>query len=1688
MKKLLVVLVLSAAGVLASLSSFGKTIYVEYVQASGKASVDTGYKANAKTVIAFSGQYVNRNGQTYPALFKAYTAEGSVATRVILQNTDEKSVYISCYSQANQSWGLQNVIPTAGQVITGLLNRVTNTYVVNGKTATGAKSVGTLTDTTIKLHDPDKTSVTRLHYLTISEDGVVLHDFRPCVRDDVVGYVDLVDNSFHTSSTGTLTAGPDIIPSDVLDISTSFGIDPGTTPACGRITGLADGSQIACSAPATYRDPSGSYSYACTGYRLYDCILDPTTWKVVEEELAGSPYSGSSFTYEHGTTMRKLVWQYDEPVWTGTNAYVGADHGDWSDPANWSVGVVPRATDEVLIAGKHVTLTTSVDVTIASLTLAKDATLSVRATRMADLSTNMTETARFTEIWNSRIRFNVTGAMTMLDGSRLVPDNEYCTGTPVAFNVASFSLAERAEIRANNTGFAWYVGSNGICRVSTKWTTWCPGHGNNYGKAGSYGAKGNGQGAYGYRYAPFLPGGQGTYYGVGSVDYTSTYRHNFGSGVIRGGGSVLIFASGKMTLRGLVEARGKDAFYGPSAGGGIWLNAASYEIAPSACLKAVGGSTGTNYDRYGGAGGRIALAVGLTDADIQSLAETGEVAEDLTAGELTCISTDVRPGIYSGDATTGVKSYQANSVGTTAFVYRGTTPAVTAIADTDYSVKMPAPAGAGTSKSFVGADGGDWFAAANWSPAGVPSIDDDVTLGCAVNAASGAVRAKSLTLGTGAALTLGTDGGREALEVTVAGDVTLSDDATLTVYAPRAYAPEHIAVFKSALTVLIGGKLTLDDQSAVYPYTDYVCGTPVKFKSASVSVAAGAKIDADGKGYDVIACSLLDDSILYDMVDIADGGYPVQDWQYWPTAKCSLGPGCSSSNGSNYYAPSHGAKGTQYAFSGIPYGYSFAPWMSGSRSSPTASFNSTCWRGGGAIWIEATQVKIDGTLTANGGYVSSGNALFSTSSGGGIWIVTKAFTASAGSSLSARGGDMSTNTRADAKNAWGAGGRISIGLNLSASEATALAQGTVPDTVTVTDGIVCGATLTVRGGQITTSGVMTEGYAGTLATATGSEPADTSVEVTATPCLAVADGVTYGVSILEAGDTFSLTLAHGAKGLDPSSDLIRYSYTAWTALDEDGETIAEGTGNVSFTAKKGANRLVLHWTAPEHGIMMRVPAGGKVVCDGVEHASSFISYGVDGTPVTFEPVPDNGYEFLYWIGDVPKGEWRSNPLVTDGVMGTLEPVFRPAAAAATYTWTATHGFFYDAANWDLGRIPGPQDTAVVPSGYCCISNYAAVGHLTVSGSGQVYASAMLSSAQKPVAATNQLQTAIADPHLSVTAFEVLGMLSVSGNASCAVGAQDAKYFPMLLAKGIDLSDSGLLTVTACATNGTTRNCTAGCALVKVSGLLSVRDRASYVTICDQYTGGSVKTETWRLELATNAWISSRGFGYNYFSLRSPRSLAPGAGYDYNRGGGHGGKGAGATGTIGQTYDVKYAPVMPGSHNGTYALPTYAGGGVVRIHAVTMDVRGTIDVRPEPEIWPPSSDVSGGTGPFIYGGSSGGSIYLTCEGTFKAASGAKLLATGGHCAKRYAANGGGGRIAIVRRATPAILAQLEADGDTLPVRASGKPLACYDEAAFEAEFPGVDADVETSHVEGSGGQKGTFFMLGKPLRGLILLVK
>jgi len=1610
----------------------------------------------------------------------------------------------------------------------------------------------------------------RIYSFKITSDATTLEaDLRPVAdANGVACLYDLVRGITNYSRTATpFVAGPAVIRSDMLEIATTLLNDPGTSPACGRMTGLSAGDTVECSAPKSRCDPYGNET-TCTGYRLYDCTLDLATWKPAFTEVSGSPFAGNSFTYTHGRSMQRIVWQYSR-TYRGTNVYEGVSGGSWNEPSNWTKGAVPDATDHVVVEGKSVVFAPAdASSTVRSLTLKKGARLEVQAPPAANPK-------NFATVYPSAYRFNVTETFVIEPGATFRPVVDRLTGNPVFVNCANFVLKDGGSVDATIAGYDW-VSKSGVDLADLtakghQYVTgsdaysYCIGTGTDNPSTPGYAVAGTRGVTYGYPYAPWLAGAQSSIYDANTTDKADR--------ISRGGGAVVIFASGQLKVAGDIWAEGGTRFSGGSTGGGIWLVGNAFDFYSTARLNA-NGRGAISWINKRGTGGRISLGAGLTadhvsnlvtgqvpaqvslacgdDLDFlnahtyQGFLRTASVVIDLNrteAGTRTyTVNTNVETlvavkgvgvlgaskigGLVSvdptGEVSLGVERLKgeadarshysasgwrllrgsteiASGTGSTATWTPSATNALVTLEWTIDSITQDpesdffadVPAGANAAKTFTGADGGNWEDAGNWSPAGVPGLSDTVTLAGKTVYATNTIGAKSLVVAADAKLVVGGAGDAVLAETAaigpkfglkvagdcsisgqvavggkdltvparleVGGDLTLEGAAVLAVYATRASKYDFATLYAEATPVTVGGKLTLNGTSQVVPDSDYLTGAPVHFTAGTVEIAGEARFNAVARGWG------------WKVRDGLDYGVEIRGW------------GCTSGNDTfETYAPgSPGPANDNNAFCGAghggladgagiyagrAYGYEYAPFLPGSCGYASTS------RGGGAIWIDCSgQFTLNGALDASG--TSATTSTERNSTGGGICVSAAGFAAGPQAQLLASGGTSPGSSYG------AAGGRIALLLATTAAERAALAHGETPTGLTYTSGIAGVPTVTVTGG----AGSSSLAEDGTVATVRGTATQPT-VHVTGDPVAAVSTGVVYGDVVTALGATANLTASE--YGTDPNASYIRYSCLGYLATNATGEVIAQGEGrSASFTVADNDTYFTWRWGNRQTGMDVKLPAncGGTVSYGGTAYAASFQIWANDGTEI--EATASSGYEFLYWIGDVPAGcERQARLALPGGTYRSVRPVFRPASAATTRTWLGGTGDWIDPAMWEGGVIPGLGDDVVIGEGVCHVSNYVACANLTVNGTAKLLMGCTLASGKTTVVPTYPTMNAVS--YGGTIAFERLAMaltgtLTVGGTAEVAVGADDQSAPPQIAARDVSLAGSGVLYLTA-ASRTTTATYDAGYdtgrGFLTVVNNLAIGDTAQLYLRSDSYSGGSmVCVVSNQFTLAAGATVNANDGGFWVNMAKDPQSLQPvqsrsGGAYT---GAGHGGTAYG--GSKNDLYDVLYAPRMPGATS----VPPYSNnrencrpaGGVIRIHARRVAIAGTMKATSET-----SNE---------YFGSSGGAIWVTSENDLKLASGAVLSVIGGtYAGARW---GGGGRIALARYLKPEELAALTADGATLPERFAKHPdRNVYDYAAFTNRFSDVTVDIRggTSAWDGTG----TFRFLDGKGSGLTVVIR
>lgn len=185
------------------------------------------------------------------------------------------------------------------------------------------------------------------------------------------------------------------------------------------------------------------------------------------------------------------------------------------------------------------------------------------------------------------------------------------------------------------------------------------------------------------------------------------------------------------------------------------------------------------------------------------------------------------------------------------------------------------------------------------------------------------------------------------------------------------------------------------------------------------------------------------------------------------------------------------------------------------------------------------------------------------------------------------------------------------------------------------------------------------------------------------------------------------------------------------------------------------------------------------------------------------------------------------------------------------------------------------------------------------------------------------------------------------------------------------------------------------------------------------------------------------------------------------GGSYGGQGGGNT--AGSVYGYTNAPFYPGSPamDTIYDFYSQWAGGAIRINANNVLLNGTLTAN--------------GSGDRTYqGSSSGGGIWVTCNG-FALGETAMLLAKSGVGYNySYCNSGGGGRIAIGLKLSPGQIDRLYATGNSRG--------ALVQNLADLPEFTGkfsIEAGVAN---QGIAGQSGSAILMVAPPAGTMLILR
>jgi hypothetical protein len=430
-----------------------------------------------------------------------------------------------------------------------------------------------------------------------------------------------------------------------------------------------------------------------------------------------------------------------------------------------------------------------------------------------------------------------------------------------------------------------------------------------------------------------------------------------------------------------------------------------------------------------------------------------------------------------------------------------------------------------------------------------------------------------------------------ALSVVVGGNLTVTNSAALYVYS----IPTNGTTDYGTL-VSVTGDVAVAASSYLYPYSDPTNGGSPLFRMSNLVVAAGGSIDASGKGL---------------AGGVASHGYGLGRGQYNASAGGygGKGSGAATVGGTNF---------------GWTYGSATAPIDPGSGGGGTAG-----GAGGGLVRMEITN-----TATISGSILADGTGATLGGSGGGIYLRASQFALAYGT-IRANGGTGSSR--------GGGGGRIALaGWTVDQFDGTiAVNPGTTSPGET---GTICripapGPTYLLR-----VRGVPVRHTVGT--------PYD------------------YGDYMLNAGTNVATYIPLTAE----ETNGMRYYCMGWTLTNDVGTVVDVGASTQSvFTL---STNLALSWLwTNQYWLSTTAGSNGGLVADQT-------GWYTNGVVVSVTATSAPGYTFLTWNGSgVPPGYWTTNPLtVTMDCTRTLHAVFADNSSSLTRTWNG-QGTWTSETNW-----------------------------------------------------------------------------------------------------------------------------------------------------------------------------------------------------------------------------------------------------------------------------------------------------------------------------------------------------------------------------------------------------------------------
>lgn len=1013
--------------------------------------------------------------------------------------------------------------------------------------------------------------------------------------------------------------------------------------------------------------------------------------------------------------------------------------------------------------------------------------------------------------------------------------------------------------------------------------------------------------------------------------------------------------------------------------------------------------------------------------------------------------------------------------------------------------------GEAVAKTYSGANNGLWEVASNWTPAGVPTISDDVTIPNGRRVAAGRrVFARSVTLLGSAAISMGgattaydascdfsgaasygklSNYGRatDDFNSTVPFFVDVLNDVTMSGSSQWIVGGHNSSAYK---TFSIGGDLTMSGtaQLAVYAGKGNMASEPEK-GGATLSVAGkaalgpGTVLDAFCN-VNVVGCAATDRAsgayvlLSFGETEVAAGAtIRSRIGVAMMTDPALVALGCPASAGNSLAGGGHGGRGGASGSTpgGAVYGSELAPILPGAAGSLARTF------GGGVVRLDTGALALDGTISASaffGGTQHERGA----PAGGSVWITCDTFTPGENFAIAANG--LNGVAFQTYNIGGGAGGRIAVATGLSAAQKTELARTGTTDDISAATSL-----LLLYPGNVSVdfgTGILngTAGEAGTAVFYSYLDSSQVSVSVATSPAGLEGEGFSpaaNSVAYVARGGSLSATapasisLAAGTRRLA----------TGWEATrSADGSIFAHGEGTTASIPEVTEN-LTLTWKYEtlQHEVTVQAIGDGAV-------SGASTGWFDAGTSLALAATPSSGAAFRGWmcgsfLTEAEAGS-TSLPISVDGPR-TVAAVFTGAPSLSAKTFVgASGGSWDDAANWSPAGVPNATNAVAIPDGVAvAVGKSAVVGSLSLGAGSTLSVFGATTAFYQTMTMMTVSRAALGRPAADFAdsgvspSIEVAGDFAAGNGASVAVGGIHQRGQSLVSVFGdLALGADARLSVYAGQTVAGRIAYADGTGAVRVGGTLSLAagallDLVGYFPDLAPYnTLSCVPVRCGVLDVASGARVTAN-FPYGYVP---GAPVSAGVGGDGGRiaGAGHGGAGgaARASGTApaasgGATWDSPYAPLYPGSMGRSHESMGSIGGGVIWVFAGHVALAGELN-----------ADATH-VGPYEHGGAAGGSIWIVCD-SLEVAPTARLRArgmAGGGYSNYNCGGGGGGRISICKGLSAHRVAALR-DG-AVP----GAAVKVTDCTAADSALSAIgDVSGGAATRDADGGGEGTFLLL------------